>query len=414
MSKRRVVITGLGWVTSLGCEVNEVWQKLLAGTSGIHEIRRFNVDQHTSKIAGEVDFWDGKPHLEPKQCKRLDRFAQFGLASAIDAVADSGLDFSKEDPWRCGSVFGSGIGGIEEFEAGHKKMITRAPDRVSPFMIPKLMINAGAGNIAIEFGLMGPNVGTVTACASAGHAIADAYKTIACDEADIVITGGSEAAVSPLGVACFMTMRALSTRNDDPTRASRPFDVDRDGFVIAEGAGCMITEEYEHAKARGANIYAEIIGYGATCDAGHITAPDEEGRGAQQAMRNAIKMAGITPEQVSYVNPHATSTHLGDLAETHALKAVFGDHATSGNLAVGATKSMTGHLLGASGGIETVMTCKAIQTGDCPPTINLENRDEGCDLNYIANEAQHHDVKYAMSNNFGFGGHNISLLLAKI
>ncbi len=414
MTKRRVVITGLGWATSLGVDVNEVWSKLLAGVSGVVPVRRFDTARHTSRIAGELSDWAGGPHLDAKRCKRLDRFAQFALSAAIDAVADSGLDFAAEDPYRCGAIVGSGIGGIEEFEAGHKKMLDRAPDRVSPFIIPKLMINAAAGNIAIEFGMMGPNVGTVTACASAGHAIADAYKTIVLDEADIVVTGGSEAAVTPLGIACFMTMRALSTRNDEPAKASRPFEVDRDGFVIAEGAGILVAEEYEHAKSRGANIYAEIIGYGATCDASHITAPDEQGRGAQQAMRNALKMADLPPDKLDCINPHATSTRLGDLAENHAIKAVFGDHATSGRLAIGATKSMTGHLLGASGGIETIMTAKAIQTGDIPPTINFDHPDEGCDLNYVAHEAQHHDVNYAMTNNFGFGGHNISLLLAKL
>lgn len=411
MSERRVVVTGLGWATSLGLDVDSVWQKLLAGESGIGPIGRWDASEHAARIAGQLTDWEGGPHIDPQRAKRLDRFAQFALSAAIDAVSDAGLEPETEDPWRCGVIIGSGIGGMESFEQGHLKVQEKGPKRASPFLIPMLMINAGSANISIHFGFKGVNYSTVTACAAAGHAVADAYNAIRYDDADLVITGGSEAAVTPLGVACFQTMRALSTRNDEPAKASRPFDRNRDGFVIAEGAGVIVLEEYEHAKKRGAEIYGELCGVGMTADGSHITAPDEHGRGAAEAMRRAIRHAGIAETDVQHVNPHATSTPLGDLAENNAIKGVFGDHA--GNLAISGTKSMTGHLLGASGGVEIVMTAKALQTGDCPPTINLEDPDDGCDLNYCANEAQHHDVKYAMCNNFGFGGHNISVILGK-
>ncbi|MBI1368731.1 MAG: beta-ketoacyl-ACP synthase II [Planctomycetes bacterium] len=412
MDKRRVVITGLGWATSLGLEVEKVWGDLLKGTSGIHAITRFNTDEYSVKFGGELSFWDGSPHLDSRDCKRMDRFAQFALGSSIDAVKDAGIDFDKEDRDRCGVIIGSGIGGIEEFEEGHAKMIEKGPRRVSPFMIPKLMINAASANVSMQLGLRGVNTAAVTACASAGHAITDAVKAIVQDEADVIITGGSEAALTKLGLACFMTMRALSTRNDDPTKASRPWDKDRDGFVLSEGAGCMVVEELEHARKRGARIYAELIGYGMSADAGHITQPDEQGSGAQMAMRRAIKMAGIGLEDIGYINAHGTSTPLGDKAENNAIKNLFGPAAYK--LAVSSTKSMTGHLLGASGGIETIIAAKALSTGDIPPTINLENPDEGCDLDYVANEAQHRDLKYVMTNSFGFGGHNSSLVLGKI
>jgi len=356
--------------------------------------------------------WDGGPYIDAKDAKRLDRFAQFALHSSIEAIKDAGIDVEKEDPYRCGVIIGSGIGGMESFETGHKKVLEKGPRRASPFLIPMLMINAGSANVSIHFGFKGVNYSTVTACAAAGHGIADAFRAIRYGAADLVISGGSEAAVTPLGVGCFMTMRALSTRNDDPTKASRPFDKDRDGFVIAEGAGIIVLEEYERAKARGARIYAELKGTGATGDGSHITAPDEQGRGAAEAMRRAIEFAGLDVTDIQHINPHATSTPLGDLAENNALKSVFGDHAKK--IAISATKSMTGHLLGASGGIETVMTIKAIDTGDCPPTINHDNPDDGCDLNYCPNEAQHHEITNAMCNNFGFGGHNISLVFGKV
>ena len=412
MSKRRVVITGLGWVTSLGTDVLKVWGDLLAGRSGVHPITRFDVSQYTTKFGGEIRDWTGAPHLDSRDTKRLDRFSQFAIVSAIGAVADAGIDFSKEEPDRCGVVIGSGIGGIGGFEEGHRKMIEKGPDRVSPMMIPKLMLNAASANVSMKFGLTGVNSATVTACASAGHAITDAYKAIAYGDAEIMITGGSEAALTPYGLACFMTMRALSTRNEAPEKASRPFDRDRDGFVMAEGAGLLILEEYEHARQRNARIYCELVGCGMSADAGHITQPDEQGRGAKLAMERALKAAGIDLDRIGYINAHGTSTPLGDKAETNAIKGLFNSNAYK--LAVSSTKSMTGHLLGASGGIETIITAKALETGDLPPTINLENPDDGCDLDYVANEAQHREVQYAMTNSFGFGGHNSSLVLAKV
>ncbi len=411
-SERRVVITGFGAVTSLGTAVPALWSDMLAGRSGIRPIKRFDTTQYTVKFGGEVQDWTGAPHLNSRDCKRLDRFSQFGLAASIDAVKDSGIDFSKEDTERCGVIIGSGIGGIEEFEEGHEKMLMKGPSRVSPFMIPKLMINAAAATVSMHMGLRGVNSAAVTACASAGHAITDAIKAIQQDEADVMVTGGAEAALTKLGLACFMTMRALSTRNDAPEKASRPWDKDRDGFVMSEGAGILVVEEYERAKKRGANIYAELVGYGMSADAGHITMPDEQGRGANSAMQRALKMAGINPDQIAYINAHGTSTPLGDMAENNAIKNLFGAHAYK--LAVSSTKSMTGHLLGASGGIETIFTAMACRTGDLPPTINHENPDVGCDLNYVPNVAQHRDVPYAMSNSFGFGGHNSSLVLKRI
>jgi 3-oxoacyl-[acyl-carrier-protein] synthase II len=412
MSERRVVITGLGWVTGLGWDVPIVWADLLAGRSGIQPIQRFDTSRYSVRIAGEVSDWEGGPHLDGKDLRRTDRFVQFALSAAIDAVRDSGLDFQQQDPTRCGVIIGSGVGGIEEFEHGHRRMLEKGPHRVSPFMIPKLMINAASAHVSIHFGLTGVNSATVTACASAGHAIADAHKTISQGEADVMITGGSEAACTPLGLACFMTMKALSTRNDEPEKASRPFDRDRDGFVIAEGAGLLVLEDYDHARKRGAHIYGEVLGYGMSGDGSHITAPKETGEGARDAMSRAVRMAGISLEDVGYVNAHATATHLGDLAENNAIKDLFKDHAYK--LAVSSTKSMLGHSLGASGGVEAIILNKVLESGDLPPTVNLDHPDDGCDLNYVAREAQHHDVRYAMSNSFGFGGHNVSLLIGKI
>jgi len=412
MTERRVVITGLGWATSLGRDLEAVWQSLLNGKSGIGPIRRWDASEHAARIAGQLHDWDGSPHVDPQKAKRLDRFAQFALSSAIDAVHDAGLEPENEDPWRCGVIIGSGIGGMESFETGHIKVQEKGPKRASPFLIPMLMINAASANISIHYGFKGVNYATVTACAAAGHAVADAYHAIRADDADLVITGGSEAAVTPLGVACFQTMRALSTRNDQPEKASRPFDRDRDGFVIAEGAGVVVLEEYEHARKRNARIYGELRGVGMTADGSHITAPDENGAGAAEAMRRALRHARLEPSRINHINPHATSTPLGDLAENNAIKAVFGDHAPK--LAISGTKSMTGHLLGASGGVELVMTAKALQTGDCPPTVNLHDPDDGCDLNYCPNEAQRHDVQFAMCNNFGFGGHNVSVVIGRL
>ena len=412
MNRRRVVITGLGWVTSLGLEVNEVFDKLVAGQSGVAPIIRFDTSEFVTKFAGEVRDWQGGPHLEKRKAKRLDRFAQFALNAAIDAVNDAGLDVSKENPWRCGSIIGSGVGGIEEFAEGHEKLLSKGPSRVSPFMVPKLMCNAGSGNVSIHYGLKGPNSAVATACASAGHAISDATDAIRNDAADIMVTGGSEAAVTPLGLACFVALKALSKRNDDPPGASRPFDAERDGFILAEGAGIIILEEYEHAKSRGARIYAELLGHGQSADGSHITAPDEHGRGAAFAMEAALKDARLNTSDVNYINAHGTSTPMGDLAETRAVKLLFGDEARQ--VPISSTKSMTGHLLGASGGVEAVITAKTITTGRIPPTINLENHDPECDLDYVPNNARQADVHTAMTNSFGFGGHNVSIVMSRI
>lgn len=411
MSDRRVVITGMGWVTSFGDSVDAVWDMLIRGQSGIGPITRFDTEKFSTKIGGQVPI-DWKPsHIEKRELKRVDRFTAYALNATVDAVNDSGLDFEKEDRWRCGSIIGTGIGGIEEFETGAKKLLEKGPERVSPFTIPKLMCNAAAGNVSIRYGLKGPNSAITTACASAAHAIGEAAHSIRHGVSDIMITGGSEAAVTPLGVSAFIALKALSKRNDDPAKASRPFDTDRDGFVLSEGAGIIILEEYEHAKARGAKIYAEILGFGQAADGTHITAPDEQGRGAAHAMQTAIKDAGISLEDVDYINAHGTSTGLGDVAETRAVKRLFKDHAKK--VAVSSTKSMTGHLLGASGGIEAIITAKTIESGTIPPTINLDNPDEECDLDYVPHTARQAPVSIAMSNSFGFGGHNVSLLLGK-
>ena len=411
MSQRRVAITGLGWATSLGHQVEDVWDKLVAGVSGIKPISRFDVSDHAVKFGGEISDWDGGPHIEPRAAKKLDRFGQFAMHAAIEAVDDAGLDFSQEDPWACGSIIGSGVGGIEEFADGHLKMMEKGPNRVSPFMVPKLMCNAAAGNVSIHYGLKGPNFATTTACASAGHAIGAAADAIRLDQADIIIAGGSEAALTPLGLACFIGLKALSKRNDDPEHASRPFDADRDGFVLAEGAGIIVLEELEHAKARGAKIYGEFLGWGQSADGSHITAPLEDGAGAAHAMTLALKHAGLNPDDVDYINAHGTSTGLGDLAETKAVKRVFGDDTP---IPTSSTKSMTGHLLGASGGLETVVCAKALQTGVLPPTINLDTPGEGCTLDYVPGQARQANPNVVLSNSFGFGGHNVTLVMRKL
>lgn len=410
--RRRVVITGLGWVTSFGVSVPEGWDKLVRGESGITAITKFDTSEYSTKIAGEIADWKGGNHLDHRDTKRMDKFAQFALHASIDAVNDAGIDFSQEDPFRCGSIVGSGVGGIEEFAEGHEKLLTKGPSRVSPFMVPKLMCNAGSGNIAIHYHIQGPNAAVATACASAAHAIGDAADCIRHDEADVMITGGSEAAVTPLGLACFVALKALSRRNDDPAAASRPFDKDRDGFILAEGSGILLLEEYEHAKKRGAKIYGEVLGWGQSADGTHITAPDEQGRGAAYAMQRALRDSQINPGDVDYINAHGTSTPLGDAAETNAIKRLFNSNAYK--IAVSSTKSMTGHLLGASGGVEAVILAKTIETGTICPTINFHQPDEACDLDYVPNDARDADVKIGMSNSFGFGGHNVSLVFGKV
>ncbi|MHC4295182.1 MAG: beta-ketoacyl-ACP synthase II [Planctomycetota bacterium] len=414
MGQRRVVLTGLGTVNPLARSVGEFWKALLGGESGIRRIARFDPSPFTSQIGGEVQGWERieSDLVDPRESKRMDRFAQFAVGSAIEAVADSGLDFSAEDIDRCGVIVGTGIGGLQELEDQHIRLLEKGPKRVSPFTVPKLMGNAASGNISILWGLRGPNHAVVTACASAANSIGESMRVIQRDEADIIITGGSEAALTRIGLASFCALKGLSTRNDDPTHASRPWDTGRDGFLLSEGAGCIILEELEHARKRQANIYAELIGYGASGDGYHITAPDPEGRGAILAMQRALKDACVEPEQIDYVNAHGTSTLLGDVAECKAIKRVFGDYATSG-LMVSSTKSSTGHLLGASGGVELIACVMAMKDGVLPATLNLEEPDEECDLDFIPKTPRQKKVDVVLSNSFGFGGHNACLLIKR-
>ena len=409
---RRVVVTGLGLVTSLGQRVEEFWRRLLAGESGISAIERFDASAFSVRIAGEVKDFDPEATLDKREARHLDRFAQMAVAAADQAVKDSGLDLvNLPDPFRAGAIVGSGIGGLAEFEEQHQRLLEKGPSRVSPFMVPKLMINAAAGQISIRYAIKGPNAGIANACASANNAIGQALWTIQSDEADLMIAGGSEAALTPLGLAGFCSARALSTRNDEPARASRPFDRGRDGFVLSEGAGIIVLEEYEYAKRRGARVYAEVIGFGMSGDGLHIVQPDPEGRGAAGAMRAMLQDAQTAPDSVDYINAHGTATPLGDIAETKALKAVFGDHARK--LAISSTKSSVGHLLGASGGVEFIATALAIRDQVAPPTINLEDPDPECDLDYVPLKPRPMTIRRAASNSFGFGGHNACLLLQK-
>ena len=408
---RRVVITGMGVVTSLGLSPDSFWDALCAGQSGIGPLTLFDTSEFKVHFGGEVRDWDPVARFGAKEARHLDRFAQFALVAAEAAVEDSGIDFRQLLPEQCGVFIGSGIGGLNEFETQHETMIHKGPSRISPFTIPKLMVNAGSGHVSIRWGLQGPCSAIATACASAANAIGDAFKLIQSHDADVMISGGSEAAITHMGLGGFAAMRALSTRNDDPARASRPFDRDRDGFVLGEGAGILILEAEEIARARGARIYAEVLGYGMSADGWHITAPDEQGRGAARAMTRCLADARIAGHAVDYVNAHGTSTPLGDLAETIAMKRVFESHAP--RLQISSTKSQLGHLLGASGGVELIISALAIQTGVLPPTINLEAPGEGCDLDYIPNVAREARVHYVMSNSFGFGGHNASLLLGR-
>ncbi|WP_337174631.1 beta-ketoacyl-ACP synthase II [Paludisphaera sp.] len=408
---RRVVITGMGVVTSLGEAIDDFWEALCAGRSGVGPLDLFDTTEFKVHFGGQVRGWDGPARFGVKEARHLDRFAQFALAASEAAVADSGIDFSALPSENCGVMIGSGIGGLSEFEAQHTVMMQKGPSRISPFTIPKLMVNAGSGQVSIRWGLRGPITSTATACASASNAMGDAMKVIQYGEADVVITGGSEAAITHMGLGGFASLRALSTRNDDPERASRPFDRDRDGFVMGEGAGVLIFEAEEIARARGARIYAEVLGYGTAGDGHHITAPDEQGRGAARAMRRCLDDARVPIDAVGYVNAHGTSTPLGDLAETVAMKSVFGPHAN--RLQISSTKSQLGHLLGASGGVELIASVLAIHRGVLPPTINLDEPGEGCDLDYIPNVAREARVDYVMSNSFGFGGHNASLLLGR-
>ena len=410
--KRRAVVTGIGVVTSLSCQVDDLWNRIIAGESGIHEVHLFDTTKYRVRIGGDIYDWDPVNYISAKDAKRIDRFSQFAIVAGADAVRDSGLDFSRERPFRCGVILGSGVGGLSEIETQVGRLLAKGPERVSALTVPKMMVNAAVGNISIQYGLRGVNHAVATACASAGNAIGDALKTIQYDDADVMVTGGTEAALTPVGLCSFQNMRALSERNDAPAAASRPFDRDRDGFVMSEGAGVLVIEELEHAQSRGARIYCELLGYGATADAGHIAQPNQNGTGAAKAMSLALASGAINPEDVDYINAHGTSTPLGDKAETRAVKSVFGSHAKK--LSISSTKSQLGHSLGASGGIELVLTVKAVQHNLVPPTINLDNPDPDCDLDYTPGEPRERPLRIAMSNSFGFGGHNASVIVGKL
>ncbi len=410
--KHRVAITGLGAVTALSCKVEDLWIRLCNGESGVRRIEGFDTSRFRVKFGGEIVHWSTEGYVEPREVKRLDRFTQFALVAGIDAIGDAGLDFSREDPTRCGVILGSGIGGLYEIEMQHTRLLEKGPDKVSAFTIPKLMANAASAQVSIQYGLRGPNCAVSTACASASNAIGDAMRLIQYGDCDLVITGGTEAAVTPMGISAFAAMRALSERNDDPSKASRPFDLDRDGFVLSEGAGLLVLEELEHAKRRGARIYGEMLGCGVSADGTHITQPDPQCVGGATAMELALADARIDPSEVGYINAHGTSTPLGDQAETIGIKRVFGPHAR--NLCVSSTKSQLGHLLGASGGVELVITVLALVRGVIPPTINLEHPDPNCDLDYVPNVARQRRFTVGMSNSFGFGGHNASLIVGEL
>jgi len=414
MNKRRVFITGLGCVTALAESVDELFTALCEGRSGVSIIESFDTTAYPVHFGGEIKDFDVTKYIDKRESKRMDRFTQFAMAAANQALKDSGLDFSKEDVFRIGVIVATGIGGIKEIEEQHLKILDKGPGKVSPFCVPRLMANAASGNIAINYGLRGPNFCVSSACASGNHAIGEAYYNIASGRSDIMITGGAEAALTPIGLASFCAARSLSTRNDNPQAASRPFDRDRDGFVLAEGAGVLVLEEESHAKKRGANIYAEMLGYSATDDGYHITAPLPDGSGAAITMKLALADAGLAKEKIDYINAHGTGTELNDVAESAAIKNVFGKHAYK--IPVSSTKSCLGHLLGASGAVELIVCVKTISESVIPPTINLENPDERCDLkmDFVPMEARHADVNFALSNSFGFGGHNACLVVGKV
>ncbi|HWI51353.1 MAG TPA: beta-ketoacyl-ACP synthase II [Symbiobacteriaceae bacterium] len=406
--ERRVVITGMGLLSPLGNTVSETWEAAIAGKSGIAPLASFDASRLATQFGGEVKGFDPSTVMDRKEVKRFERFIHLALGAAAEAVADCGMVFEGELAERAGVILGSGMGGLGSIEETKMVLVEKGPGRVSPFFIPSCIINMAPGMVGMKFGLMGPNYGVVSACASAGHAIADAFHMIKRGDMDVMLTGGTESTMTELAFAGFNAARALSTRNDNPQAASRPWDKDRDGFVMSEGAGVLVLEDLEHALARGAKIYGEIIGAGASDDAYHITAPHPEGRGATLAMKNALRSAGIKPEQVGYINAHGTSTDLGDVQETEAIKKVFGEHAYK--LAVSSTKSMHGHLLGAAGAIEAILTVLALKNQVIPPTINLENRDEACDLDYVPGKAREvQGLEFALSNSFGFGGTNATL-----
>ena len=412
MSRRRVVITGLGIISPVGIGIQTAWSSILAGQSGIARITRFDASGMASQIAGEVKDFDVSKFIPAKEARRMDRFIHYGLAAAIEAIGDSSLKATPDNAERIGVIIGSGIGGLPMIEDTHDEYLKSGPRRISPFFVPGTIINMVSGNLSIMYGFKGPNLAVVTACTTAAHCIGEAGRLIEYGDADVMIAGGAESCVSALGVGGFGAARALSTRNDDPAGASRPWDKGRDGFVLGEGAGVVVLEEYEHAKARGAKIYCELAGYGMSADAHHMTAPCEDGEGAARCMTNALRNARLNTDQVDYVNAHGTSTELGDIAETVAIKRAFGDHASK--LAVSSTKSMTGHLLGAAGGVEAIFSVLAIRDQVAPPTINLVDQDERCDLDYVPNTAREMRLDVAVSNSFGFGGTNGSLVFRKI
>jgi len=414
MDRRRVVVTGLGCITALSESVDGLFSALCEGRSGVTTIESFDASAFAVHFGGEIKHFDVTTYIDKREAKRMDRFSEFAVAAAIQAVGDSGLDLTKEDPYRIGAIVGTGIGGIKEIEEQHVRLLEKGPNKVSPFCVPRLMSNAGSGNIAIQFGLRGPSFSVSSACASGNHTVGEAFWNVASGRSDVVVTGGSEAALTPIGLGSFCAARSLSTRNDSPATASRPFDRDRDGFVLAEGAGILIIEEYERARKRGAHIYAEVLGYAATDDGYHITAPLPNGEGAAMAMKLALADAKMNPEDLDYINAHGTSTELNDIAESIAIKAVFGEHAYK--IPISSTKSCLGHMLGATAAVELIAAIKTINKGVIPPTINLDNPDERCDLkmDYVPWTAREAKVDTALSNSFGFGGHNACIIVGRV
>ena len=409
---KRVVVTGLGAITSLGHNVPDFWNAIVAGRSGVGPVSLFDASEHACRIGAEVRGWDPAQHMDPKEARRNDRYTHFGYCAARQAVKDAGLDMAREDADRVGVLIGSGIGGMWTIETQHKNLLERGPRKVSPFMIPALISNMVGGLVAIDLGARGPNFGVVSACATATHAIGESLRIIRSGEADVMVCGGAEAAITPLAYAGFCSMKAMSTANETPEKASRPFDLHRDGFIMGEGAGILVLESLEHALARGARIYGELAGYAATCDAFHITQPDPDGKGLSLAMGRALNDARLRPDEIDYINAHGTSTPYNDKFETLSIKKVFGDHAR--RLLVSSTKSMTGHLLGAAGGIEAVLSVKTLETGIVPPTINLETPDPDCDLDYVPHVARAATVRAVLSDNLGFGGQNAALVFRRV
>lgn len=409
--KRRVVVTGVGVISPVGNNKEEFWTGISSGKSGIGPLTTFDCKDYDSRIAGEVKNFTPHPFIPKKELRRMEKFVQFAVTAAKEAIDDSGLDISKEDPFNIGVLVGSGIGSLRIIEEQHKVILEKGPARITPFLIPMLIVNMASGHISIMFNIKGPNSCTTTACASGSHAIGDAFRIIQHGDADIMVAGGTESCITTLGIGGFCALKALSTRNDEPERASRPFDKDRDGFVMAEGAGIVILEELEHAKKRSAKIYGEVIGYGMTGDGYHMTAPDPSGEGAARCMANTLKHGNIKPEEVTYINAHGTSTQLNDKIETLAIKKVFGNQARK--IAISSTKSMTGHMLGAAGGVEFIVCCLAIERNLIPPTINYETPDPECDLDYVPNQARQERLTVALSNSLGFGGHNATICLRR-